>query len=605
MEALLIYFGKVFLASGVLFLYYQLFLKDKTFHHYNRFYLLGVLMLSMILPFFKISYFTIEVNTDIYLLYSKLQNFNSTKTLSHDFPYSQLIACLIGLVSVFCLGKLFYGIFKIQQLKKEFPQENFEGISFYQTNLSEAPFSFFKNLFWKDSIRIHSDLGRQILKHEMVHIEQKHSRDKIFTEMVTAVFWWNPVFHLIKKEISLIHEYLADKKAIKNSDTKAFAQMLLASHFSGTQLPATSPFLNSNLKKRLTMLKKSKTKYSYARRILALPLLFALAFIYMINAKNKEITKTNLEIEQMVAEIKKDTITPKDAAQGTDVTEIQKENPELFIDNDSLNEANLKKIQDQIAEKQKTIEPYKELMLKKNGEGLKISKEMRAKSEELQKLSMKKDFESPRFKDLEKEMKVLDGKMSEIFDTEEFKNNQKVLELKFIELDQLYAQIDRYYNSDAFKAKILASELAAAEAEKKVNSPEFQKKIKDAEQKAMEAEKLANSPEFKRKLKEAEKRGKEAKKLINSPEFKKKIADAEAKAKIAAEQANSRIIVLNNQNKNGNILTDDNIKIFIDGKPVSKTEMDQFPPEKIEKMEVFKKGFHGNTNAEIRITTKK
>ncbi|MCB4235044.1 hypothetical protein LDL59_07895 [Kaistella anthropi] len=36
-----------------------------------------------------------------------------------------------------------------------------------------------------------------------------------------------------------------------------------------------------------------------------MPLLFALAFIYMINAKNKEITKTNLEIEQMVAEIKK------------------------------------------------------------------------------------------------------------------------------------------------------------------------------------------------------------------------------------------------------------------------------------------------------------
>ena len=121
----------------------------------------------------------------------------------------------------------------------------------------------------------------------------------------------------------------------------------------------------------------------------------------------------------------------------------------------------------------------------------------------------------------------------------------------------------------------------------------------------MEAEKLANSPEFKRKLKEAEKRGKEAKKLINSPEFKKKIADAEAKAKIAAEQANSRIIVLNNQNKNGNISTNENIKIFIDGKPATKTEMNQFPPEKIEKMEVFKKGTGDTKSGEIYITTKK
>ena len=423
--------------------------------------------------------------------------------------------------------------------------------------------------------------------------------------MVTAVFWWNPVFHLIKKEISLIHEYLADKKAIKNSDTKAFAQMLLASHFSGTQLPATSPFLNSNLKKRLTMLKKSKTKYSYARRILALPLLFALAFIYMINAKNKEITKTNLEIEQMVAEIRQDTIVPKDAIKGTDGTKIQEKNPELFSDNDSLNQSSLQKIQDQIAEKQKMIEPYKELMLKKNQEGLKISQEMRAKSEELQKLSKKKDFESPGFKDLEKEMKVLDDKMSSIFDTDDFKKNQKMLELKFIELDQLYAQIDQYYSSDAFKAKIKASELAAAEVEKKVNSPEFQKRIKDAEEKAQEAEKLVNSPEFKRKLKEAEKRGKEAKKLINSPEFQKKIADAETKAKLATEKANSKIIILDNQNNNGNMLKNENVKIYIDKKPVSKTEMDQFPPDKIEKIEIFKKGNGDSKSGEIYITTKK
>lgn len=382
---------------------------------------------------------------------------------------------------------------------------------------------------------------------------------------------------------------MADKKAIKNSDTKAFAQMLLASHFSGKQLPATSPFLNSNLKKRLTMLKKSKTKYSYARRILALPLLFALASIYMINAKNKEISKTNREIEQMIAEIKKDTIVPKDAVQGTDGTKIQEKNPELFSDNDSLNQSSLQKIQDQIAEKQKMIEPYKELMLKKNEEGLKISQEMRAKSEEMQKLSKKKDFESPRFKYLEKEMKVLDGKMSAIFDGEEFKNNQKLLELKFIELDQLYAKIDDYYNSDAFQLKIKLAEEQAKEAEKH----------------AKEAEQMINSPAFKRKIKDAEKRAKEAERKINSPEFKKKIADAEANAKIAAEQANSKIMIINNTNNSGAFSTNDNIKIFIDGKPATKNEMNQFPPEKIEKVEVFKKGNSDKKAGEIHITTKK
>jgi hypothetical protein len=91
-------------------------------------------------------------------------------------------------------------------------------------------------------------------------------------------------------------------------DTKAFAQMLLASHFSGTVIPATSPFLSSNLKKRLKMLQKPKTRFGYAHRILALPIVFTLVFVYAVNAKNKEILKDNKKIEQIVSQIKKDTV---------------------------------------------------------------------------------------------------------------------------------------------------------------------------------------------------------------------------------------------------------------------------------------------------------
>ncbi|WP_228414033.1 M56 family metallopeptidase [Chryseobacterium sp. CH21] len=220
-----------------------------------------------------------------------------------------------------------YGIFKIQQFKNQFQKESFDGINFYRTDLAEAPFSYFKNLFWKNTITLHSDIGKQILKHEMVHIEQKHSFDKIFIEIITSVFWFNPFFHLIKREINLIHEYLADKKAVKQSDTKAFAQMLLASHFSGTQLPVTSPFLSSNLKKRLKMLQKPKTKFGYARRIFALPVVFSIAFAYLVNAKNREIEATNLSIKKVVSEIKKDTIRPGKSGQ-EQIAELKTVSPE-------------------------------------------------------------------------------------------------------------------------------------------------------------------------------------------------------------------------------------------------------------------------------------
>ncbi|MGZ5188235.1 MAG: M56 family metallopeptidase, partial [Kaistella sp.] len=85
METFFLYLAKVILTSGVMFGYYRLFLKDKTFHHYNRFYLLAVLVISLLLPLLSVDYFTIEVNSGIYLLINQLQYFNEAKTLNHDF----------------------------------------------------------------------------------------------------------------------------------------------------------------------------------------------------------------------------------------------------------------------------------------------------------------------------------------------------------------------------------------------------------------------------------------------------------------------------------------------------------------------------------------
>ncbi len=298
METVFLYFGKVIICSGVTFLYYQLSLKDRTFHHYNRFYLLSAILVSLFLPMIRTEDFTMEVNNSVYMLLDRIPDFNANKNINNDHTYFRIIFSALGLVTLCFLGRLFYGIIRIRQLKNKFHKENFNGIHFYRTDLPEAPFSYFKNLFWKEGILLDSEAGKQILKHEMVHIEQRHTYDKIFAEIITSVFWFNPFFHIIKKEISLIHEYLADKKAIQQSDTKAFAQMLLAGHFSGTQLPAASPFLSSNLKKRLKMLQKPKTRFGYARRIFALPVVFSVAFTYLVSCKNEEIKHLNASVEK-------------------------------------------------------------------------------------------------------------------------------------------------------------------------------------------------------------------------------------------------------------------------------------------------------------------
>lgn len=325
MEAILFYLGKMILTSGLMFLYYQLFLKDKTFHHYNRFYLLGTMLVSLLLPLLKVSYFTIAVNNDIYLLINKLQPANAAIGSKSTSIYPLIFTLGLLTISVFFITRFVYGIFKIIKLKRRFPREAFEGLNFYQTDLEHAPFSYFRNLFWKNNIPVNSALGQQIMMHEMAHIEQKHTYDKILIETLRSVFWFNPFFHLIKKEVHLIHEYLADKKAIKQSDTKAFAQMLLASHFSGNTLPAASPFLNTHLKKRLQMIKTSKTKFSYARKAFALPLFFSVAFACVVHAQNRQIDATNHEVAETIEEIETSTAITK----SQHITEIEEAGAEL------------------------------------------------------------------------------------------------------------------------------------------------------------------------------------------------------------------------------------------------------------------------------------
>lgn len=576
MEALFIYFAKVLLCSGVMFLYYRIFLKDKTFHHYNRFYLLSILFISLVLPLIKVSYFTLDVNKDIYLIINQLQNINLTKTLDYDFYYFQFIIIGLGLGSLLFLIRLVFGLFKILQFRKQFPEEHIKGIRFYQTNLHEAPFSFFQNLFWKESISLDSEIGKQILKHEMVHIEQKHSWDILLVEIVTAVFWFNPIFYLIKKEITLIHEYLADKTALKNTDSKAFAQMLLASHFSGKQFPATSPFLSSNLKKRLTMLKKPKTKFGYARRIFALPLLFALAFFYLVNAKNTEIKATNMEIEKLVSMIQNDTIAPKKGeptnpkisasdldklpteiaakAENGNITPSNLESPTSDKVNNPTDKDNKStdltahlpkseedKIRAQIEEIRHKIAPLQLKYENDSEKGRKLSAELRAKGDQLRKLSDLKAWDEIEYASLNKEMDKLAAKIDGIFNSPEFNENLKLIDQNYANIDQLYAQIDKIYFDKEMQAKIDALNIHAAKSVEMLKSMGLQKLSSEAKSRAQ----MKSLP------------------------------------------------------------LDDSFKIYIDGKLSSKQQMDALDPQKIKNMNVDIKEKNNSQQKEIRIKTRK
>ncbi|MFZ4928878.1 M56 family metallopeptidase [Chryseobacterium sp. Mn2064] len=645
MEAILLYFGKIILCSGVMFLYYQLSLKDKTFHHYNRFYLLSAILIPLLLPLIKVEDFTIEVSHEMYLLLDKVQNFNTEKNINNGNLYFNIIFSALGLVSFYFLGKLAIGIFRIQQFKKKFQKESFDGINFYRTDLTEAPFSYFKNLFWKNTITLNSEIGKQILKHEMVHIEQKHSFDKILIEIVTSIFWFNPFFHLIKKEINLIHEYLADKKAVKHSDTKAFAQMLLASHFSGTQLPAASPFLSSNLKKRLKMLQKPKTKFGYARRIFALPVLFSVAFAYLVNAKNREIEETNLTIKKAVSQIQRDTVRPEKTQ--------QPEKTELSNFNNDESNKKLAELQKKINKKQKELgklDPGSKAFEKKMDEINDLVSSMTEITDETTQ-KMNEYFNSPAWKRQMSELENMEIEIPEIpeapeapeLNTESPKAPSAAPKVPKAPKNAIYIRNNRVEYKDL-------SPEDKAEVRKALK--EAQKAIREGAKARMEGEKARIQGEVARAIGakariegetariigdkarlEGERMRKEGERIrIDGDRIRKQadIARAEAEKRalsfkdgtfIKITNASPDVIVMNadfiKKDGNGNIVMngvkkfrvsgndDVNYKYYIDGKEASKNDVNSLDTKDISRVNVNTQKKGDVKQGEVRIETKK
>jgi uncharacterized integral membrane protein len=283
MSAILGYIAKMILTSGILFLYYHLFLRDKTFHRFNRFYLISSVLLAIVLPLLRFNILPVSISALQYDLLEQVQY--NTAVVSQYTAGTWVVAIPAAVVAGLLLVRFLFGMYRMQQLRKRYPQHNLQDVRLYMTDLEQAPFSFFNSLFWRSNIAIGSELGAQILEHEMVHIRQYHTYDKVLLEIVKAVFWFNPFFYFIKRELHLVHEYLADQKLAGHTDTRQFARMLLGSQFSANAMPAINPLRNASVRKRLTMLRAGKTRYEYLRKALVLPLILIIISAFLIHAQ--------------------------------------------------------------------------------------------------------------------------------------------------------------------------------------------------------------------------------------------------------------------------------------------------------------------------------
>ena len=305
----LIYFLKVVLCSAVFLGYYLLALRNNKFHQYNRFYLLISVAASWLIPLLK---FEIpgyqKVQQPIYQAFTYIAESNTAfeqepiQLNQLAFNWLQLLPVIYYLVATIILFGLLFSLFRIYLIYKKYPRQKLENIVLLNTTESGTPFSFFKIIFWNVEIDANSKSGKQILEHEITHVLEKHSWDKLFIQINLVFGWFNPCFWFIKNELEILHEFIADNKAIADSNVSDFASMLLMAAFPTHHYKLVNPFFYSPIKRRLIMLTQNKkNRFSYARRLVVLPLLAIVVMLLAFRPKENDSATTNSHLNTVLS----------------------------------------------------------------------------------------------------------------------------------------------------------------------------------------------------------------------------------------------------------------------------------------------------------------
>ncbi len=263
--------SSVILLTG--YLIYRFVFRKEGYFLFNRFFLLSTLVLSVVMPLLPIHVgmwqgvsptvqtvqYPLEAISRILLNEVTISASGADVGMAHkaDLSFWLLVIYAIGLLLGFI--RLIFRLVQLLIMVRNSEKIPASVGTFVRGNSHGDVFSFFGYIFLTPAVLDNPILHRQIIAHEQQHVIQKHSFDMLLAELMTIVFWFNPLVFLLKKEIRENHELLADDAVLTQYPDTQYYQLLLVTH--STQLNSqllTHNFSYSLLKRRLFMMKNVK-----------------------------------------------------------------------------------------------------------------------------------------------------------------------------------------------------------------------------------------------------------------------------------------------------------------------------------------------------------
>ncbi len=290
--------------SAIMMLVFNLFLaKEKSFT-FNRWVLLILIPSALIVPFLHFPIYLQQENPIpmSYLPHAQTQPDTSTLSALSPQETSPWFWFLFIYLPVFflLLFKKLKALFSLITWTKVATVRQIHGAFLIISEKVLSPFSFGRYIFISPSDYSEGTEETDIiLKHEGIHIAQKHHIDLTVMEFIMVVCWFNPVIYLVKRAMVLNHEYQADQEVQQATHTITYKKLLLKLTIRNYPATWTSSISSSALKNRLIMINKPLKKKNRQLRAFSFSLFTALIIAgFSIEIKAQQIPSSSQKTDQ-------------------------------------------------------------------------------------------------------------------------------------------------------------------------------------------------------------------------------------------------------------------------------------------------------------------
>jgi hypothetical protein len=281
------------LKSGILLLVfyavYKLWLENEKMFVFNRIYLMASLVFSVVIPLRLIS-FNSGLSGKIGLiqleeLVIQRSSENGEMISINDFAFV-LIGVVYALMVLILTIRLTMNLYSLYKRAKNNPVQFIQEEKIVLIEEPILPHSFWKSIFINKNEFEKGKIPSELIAHEKAHLDQKHTLDIIFIEVLQIVFWFNPFLVFYKKAIKLNHEFLADEAVNKQfGSVKNYQNLLLDFALNKNTVALASNINYLITKKRLLMMTKKESPIKIVLKVFSVGIVYALLlFVFSTKA---------------------------------------------------------------------------------------------------------------------------------------------------------------------------------------------------------------------------------------------------------------------------------------------------------------------------------